>query len=76
MKISNHWKITCNHTPEVIDRVLMPIRKRGMSVESLNYQREEDKGICTISFAAEENDATRIFKNMIRVTDILKIETN
>jgi len=77
MKINNQWKIICNHTPEVIDRIVMPIRKRGIGVKSMSYKQIDDKGgECQIEFESEEMDATRIYKNMIRVTDILEIETN
>lgn len=75
MKINNQWKITCNHTPEVIDRIVMPIRKRGIGIKNLNYKQIEDLGECHVEFESEEADATRIHKNMIRITDILEIET-
>jgi acetolactate synthase regulatory subunit len=74
MKVKNHWRIRCNHTPEVIDRILMPIRKRGLSVNSLEYKREGDKGFCVLELEVEEDDATRIYKNMMRITDILEVE--
>ena len=76
MKVNNQWKITCNHTPEVIDRIVMPIRKRGIGIKSMEYKQVDDLGECKVEFESEELDATRIYKNMIRVTDILEIETN
>lgn len=74
MKIRNYWRVYVNHTPEIIDRVIMPVRKRGIGIQELNYKQEGDKGICTLQFEVEEFDAERIFKNMLRVTDILQIE--
>ena len=76
MKVNNQWKITCNHTPEVIDRIVMPIRKRGIGIKCMEYKQVDDLGECQVEFESEELDATRIYKNMIRVTDILEIETN
>lgn len=74
MKIRNNWKVMVNHTPEIIDRVIMPVRKRGIGVQKLSYEQTGDKGICEIQFEVDEFDAERIFKNMLRITDILQIE--
>ena len=71
---NNNWKIRCNHTPEIIDRILMPVRKRGLSIDKLNYEREGEFGNCVIEFAMPEEDATRIYKNLMRITDILDVE--
>lgn len=70
----NNWKVRCNHTPEVIDRILMPIRKRGLSVDKMAYEREGEFGNCTLMFEIEESDATRIYKNLMRITDVLDVE--
>lgn len=76
MKVKNQWRIECNHTPEIIDRIVMPIRKRGIGITKLNYEKEKkaDKGTCTLEFEVEELDGQRIFKNLLRITDILKVE--
>ena len=74
MKTRNYWKIRCNHTPEIIDRILMPIRKRGLSVETMSYKKDGEKGYCEIEIQIEEDDATRIYKNLMRITDILEVE--
>lgn len=74
MKTTNTWRIKCNHTPEVIDRILMPIRKRGLSIDKMNYERENAYGYCQLEFEVEEDDAIRIYKNMMRITDILDVE--
>jgi acetolactate synthase regulatory subunit len=67
----NRWQIECAHTPESIDRVLMPIRKRGLSVESFTYQKkDENTAICTIEFEMEGADLERVYKNMLRIYDI------
>ncbi|MFK7899257.1 MAG: hypothetical protein AB8B61_00725 [Cyclobacteriaceae bacterium] len=75
MKQNNEWEVVCNHTPEIIDRIVMPIRKRGICVKNLNYTQVDDLGKCHIEFEAEKLDAVRIYKNMIRVTDILEVDT-
>lgn len=74
MNTKNKWRIRCNHTPEVIDRIVMPIRKRGLSIDRMEYVRDGEFGACTLEFEVDENDATRIYKNMIRITDILEVE--
>lgn len=74
MKTRNYWKIRCNHTPEIIDRILMPIRKRGLSVETMSYKKDGEQGYCEIEIQIEEDDATRIYKNLMRITDILEVE--
>ncbi len=71
MKQVNRWQIDCTHTPETIDRILLPIRKRGLSVNSLNYQKkDEEKAVCTIEFEIEDSEIERVYKNMIRLYDI------
>lgn len=52
----------------------MPIRKRGLSIESMSYNRDGVYGNCQLQFEVDEDDATRIYKNMIRITDILDVE--
>lgn len=74
MKKQNFWKIRCNHTPEVIDRILMPIRKRGLSIDKMTYEREGEFGSCVLEFEMDEADAVRIYKNLMRITDILEVE--
>jgi acetolactate synthase regulatory subunit len=69
------WKIQCNHSPETIDRIIMPIRKRGLSVLSLNYKRQDEKtAVCQVEFEIESAEYERIFKNMLRIHDITTIE--
>lgn len=74
MKEKNRWQIECDHTPETIDRILLPIRKRGISVVSLNYQREENNlATCIIEVEVEPAEVERIYKNLIRIQDIRKV---
>ncbi len=74
MKTQNFWKIRCNHTPEVIDRIIMPIRKRGLCIDKLTYERDGEFGNCVLEFEIDEADASRIYKNLMRITDILDVE--
>ena len=74
MKETFCWQIECKHTPETIDRILLPIRKRGMMVNSLNY-RVQDAGlaICLIEVDIDPSESERIHKNMLRIQDINNI---
>ncbi|TAH25095.1 MAG: hypothetical protein EAZ07_07995 [Cytophagales bacterium] len=68
------WQIDCQHTPETIDRILMPIRKRAMMVVELHYtQKTNDAALCKVVFEAEAAEAERIYKNMLRIIDIIEI---
>jgi len=74
MKQMNRWQIDCSHTPETIDRILLPIRKRGLCVQSLSYQKKDElNAICTIEFEVDESDIERVYKNMIRLYDIKEV---
>lgn len=74
MKEIYRWLIECNHTPETIDRIMLPIRKRGISVISLNYSRKDSSTAdCTIEFEIEPAGVERIYKNMIRIQDIKNV---
>ncbi len=71
MKQTNRWQIDCAHTPETIDRILLPIRKRGLSVNSFSYQKKDnDNAVCTIEFEIDDSELERVYKNMIRIYDI------
>ncbi len=74
MKNTNRWQIDCAHTPETIDRILLPIRKRGLMVNSLSYQKKDlNNAVCTIEFEIEESEIERVYKNMIRIYDIQSV---
>ncbi|HSZ24746.1 MAG TPA: hypothetical protein VK766_03460 [Cytophagaceae bacterium] len=71
MKQLNRWQIDCTHTPETIDRILLPIRKRGLSVNSLSYEKKDaTNAVCVIEFEIENSEIERVYKNMIRIYDI------
>ena len=71
MKQVNRWQIDCSHSPETIDRILLPIRKRGLSVNSLSYQKKDnDTAVCTIEFEIDDTEIERVYKNMNRIYDI------
>ncbi|MBY0426317.1 MAG: hypothetical protein K2Q22_11820 [Cytophagales bacterium] len=72
---TNCWHIKCNHTPETIDRIMMAFRKRGMTVNTFKYQKESDSlASCFVEFDLDQENATRVYNNMIRVVDILEVE--
>lgn len=52
----------------------MPIRKRGLLISKMNYEQEGEFGNCNLEFIVEEADAVRIYKNLMRITDILEVE--
>lgn len=73
--IVNRWEIDCMHTPETIDKIVMNFRKRGMSLNSLEYKRlDEFKAICIIEFEDTPASSSRIFSNMQRVYDIVDMK--
>jgi acetolactate synthase regulatory subunit len=74
-KVKCSLQIECNHTAETIDRIMLPIRKRGLKASSFNYeQSNENSAICTLSFEIEETDIERVYRNLIRQTDINKVQ--
>lgn len=74
MKEKYSWKIECHHTPETIDRILMPIRKRGISVTSLLYeQKDQNSATCIVKFELEPEQSESIYKNMLRIHDIKQV---
>jgi acetolactate synthase regulatory subunit len=74
MKETFCWQIECKHTPETIDRILLPIRKRGMMVNSLNYKvQDAGSAICLIEVDVDPAESERIHKNMLRIQDIHSI---
>ncbi|MFN8439070.1 MAG: hypothetical protein U0V72_15780 [Cytophagales bacterium] len=71
----NYWLIKCNHTPETIDRIMMQFRKRGLSINSLEYKKLDMlSATCKIEFDEVEEQAEKIYKNMLRSVDINEIE--
>jgi acetolactate synthase regulatory subunit len=73
-KQKSSWKIECHHTPETIDRILLPIRKRGIKVIDFHYkQKDVNTATCTIEFEIDPADIERVYKNMLRNYDILTV---
>lgn len=74
MKEKYSWKIECHHTPETIDRILMPIRKRGLTVTSLFYEQKDAlSATCILKFELEPEQSESIYKNMLRIHDIKEV---
>lgn len=74
MKETFRWKIECKHSPETIDRILLPIRKRGISVNSFNYEKHgAESATCVMEFEIDPADSERIYKNMLRIHDIINV---
>ncbi|MEY3416689.1 MAG: hypothetical protein RL711_327 [Bacteroidota bacterium] len=70
----NNWLIKCSHTPESLDRIMMSFRKRGLTVESVFYQRVDDNNAtCKVVFDEDETQAKRIYNNLIRLVDVHEI---
>lgn len=71
----NYWLIKCNHTPETIDRIMMQFRKRGLTINSMEYHKIDiATATCKIEFDEEADQADKIYKNMIRSVDINGID--
>ena len=71
----NWWLIKCKNTPETIDRIVMPFRKRGMKLSELKYASEsEDFSQCEVVFMEESSKAKSIYNNLIRLVDIEAID--
>ena len=74
-KILCTWEVSCMHTPETINKIVMNIRKRGMSFESFTYKKVDAfKAICTIEFEDTPASADRIYANMHRLEDVIEIK--
>ena len=72
--VLNKWEIECQHSPETIDKIVMNFRKRGMSLNALQYKKlDEFKAVCTIEFEDTPASATRIFSNMQRLYDVIEM---
>jgi len=74
MNQTNLWQIDCDHTPETLDRLITPIRKRGLSVSSLFYVKNVDcSATCYLQFENTEEDSKRVYNNMLRLHDVKQI---
>ena len=74
-KVKCSLRIECNHTAETIDRIMLPIRKRGLKASSFNYEQSGDNtAVCNVSFEIEETDIERVYRNLIRQTDINTVQ--
>ncbi len=72
--VTNTWSIQCHHTPDIIDRILMQLRKRGMKADRFEYKKiNETEAECLIEFEDVPANADRIYKNMQRTQDLIKI---
>ena len=73
--IINKWEIVCNHTPETIDKIMMNFRKRGMSLNSFQYNKtDEFKAVCILEFEESQLGASQIFSNIQRIYDIIEVK--
>ena len=73
--VINTWSIECNHTPDIIDRILMQLRKRGMRADRFEYKKiSNEKAECVIAFEDNPVNAERIFKNLLRTQDLINIK--
>lgn len=71
----NYWLIKCNHTPETIDRIMMQFRKRGLTVNSLDYKKVDmTTATCKVDFDEEASQSDKIYNNMLRSVDINSID--
>jgi hypothetical protein len=54
---------------------MLSFRKRGLMVDELHYKKLSDEAaVCDVEFMEEAENANRIYKNIIRLVDIVDIE--
>lgn len=54
---------------------MMQFRKRGMTLNSLDYKKVDFvNATCTIEFDEDDVQASKILKNLMRTVDISEIE--
>jgi acetolactate synthase regulatory subunit len=71
MQTKHCFRIECRHSPEMVDRIMAPIRKRGLQVASIHYiQKAEETAVCIIELEEDPIELTRIIRNMLRSADI------
>lgn len=69
------FQIECNHTPEIIDRILAPVRKRGLTVSKFSYEpMGGKKAVCILEIENEEHIADGIYKNLGRIIDVNEVK--
>lgn len=70
----NTWKISCHHTPETVDKIMMNFRKRGMVVNKLEYRKvSEELAECIVEFEDTPLSSHRIYQNIQRIYDIIDV---
>lgn len=75
MKEKSRWIIECKPSPETIDRIMLPIRKRGISVLTMSYsQKNIDLAICEVEFELDSEETERIKKNFMRLQDVITVK--
>jgi acetolactate synthase regulatory subunit len=75
MKEKSRWIIECKPSPETIDRIMLPIRKRGISVLNMSYsQKNIDLAICEVEFELDSEETERIKKNFMRLQDVITVK--
>jgi len=54
---------------------MLSFRKRGLMVDALHYKKlDESLAECEVEFTEDAESASRIYKNVIRLVDIIGIE--
>lgn len=68
------WQITCRLTPEIIDRLVAPVRKRGLQVLQLSFEAQANQTAkCTLTFESEAGHLHFIKSNFMRITDVMSV---
>lgn len=68
------WQINCRLTPEIIDRLVAPVRKRGLQVLQLSFEaRPDHTACCTMGFESEPGQLHFIKSNFLRIEDVISV---
>lgn len=63
--------ITAHSSPEILDRMIAPFRKRGILPQSVDFKQiDTEQCVATIFFDPRNNPLHLIEKNLLRMVDI------
>lgn len=74
----NHYQLTvrCVHTAEVLDRLIAPIRKRGILIDKLTFEKiAQNTAVCTMLFTSDATQLHYIESNLNRLVDVHEVKS-
>ena len=73
-----HYQLTvrCVHTAEVLDRLIAPIRKRGILIDKFTFEKiAQDVAICQLIFVSDATQLHYIESNLNRLVDVHEVKS-